>query len=61
MDDKCVITVTALVCLTALEAVALATGQDGNYLLYVAGLLAGLGGLSGSLAIAEKVKQLRAG
>jgi hypothetical protein len=59
MDDKCIITVTALVCLTALEVVALVTGQDGNYLIYVAGLLAGLGGLTGGLAIVEKVKQLK--
>ena len=53
MDDKTVITIVAMLCLTALEAVALAMGLDGAMLLSVAGMLAALGGVAGTLRILE--------
>lgn len=58
MDDKTVITIVAMLCLTALEAVALAMGLDGTMLLSVASMLAALGGVAGALRIYEaRVKE----
>jgi len=59
VDDHTVITLMAMGCLTALEAAALLSEADGQYLLPVAGLLAALGGITGGLAIVEKAKQLK--
>lgn len=58
MDDKTVIAVVAMVCLTVLESVALASGMDGTILLSVAAMLTALGGVAGSLRLYEAVKQV---
>lgn len=36
----------AIVCLTALEIVAMLTDNNGHYLVYIVGVIAGLGGFS---------------
>ena len=58
MDDHTVIALVAMVCLTALECIAMLTNADGQYLMPVAVLLAGLGGLTGTLAVVKAVKQV---
>ncbi len=45
MKEKMYIVVSAIVCLTLLEVVAMLTGTDGKFLLPIVAVIAGLAGL----------------
>lgn len=49
MEDQTDLAITAIIVLAILEAICITTGNDGQFLLPIAGAIAGLGGFAGGV------------
>ena len=56
MEDKNLVIIVAMICLTVIEAMALYSGHNGQILTIVLGLVAGLAGFYGGATVKDKLK-----